>query len=314
MADKVITRIEAAPRIPPKYIYVGVYCRVSTKSQDQLHSLANQISHFIRLYSNRYNYRIRDAYIDIASGSSAEGRSEYLRMLNDCRNHQIDILITKSLSRLGRDTVETLQTIRELKALGIQIVFEEENIDTATTDSELVISLIEGIAQAENEARSDNTRWGLRQRVQNGTSGLYRRRCYGYRQNDQGDLEINEEEAFVVRLVFEAYLNGASIGKIQGLLEKNEISSPTGKPQWCKRTIDMMLNNEKYCGNIMLMKTVSTDRIGAKRARNIGQAPRYIAIDNHPPIISKEDFDKVQEEKMRRGNVFSCRHATEDKQ
>ncbi len=228
MADKAVTRIEAAPRIPSKYIYVGVYCRVSTKSQDQRHSLTNQVSHFIRHYSDRYNYRIRDVYIDIASGSSAEGRSEYLRMLNDCRNHQIDIIITKSLSRLGRYTVETLQAIRELKALGIQIIFEEENIDTATTDSGLVISLIEGVAQAENEARSDNTRWGLRQRPQNGTSGLYRRRCYGYRQDNQGDLEINEEETFVVRLIFEAYLNGTSIGKIQGLLEKNVILSPTG--------------------------------------------------------------------------------------
>lgn len=301
MAGKIITRINPIPRLPPKYMYVGIYCRVSTKSQEQLHSLTNQISYFVRLYSDRYYYRIRDIYIDIASGASTENRSGYIRMLNDCRSHKVDIVITKSLSRLGRDTVETLQSIRELKALGVKIIFEEENIDTVTTDSELIISLIEGIAQAENEARSENTRWGLKKRAQSGTSGLYRRRCYGYRQNRYGDLEINVDEAVAVRLIFEAYLNGAGIGKIQGMLEYNAIPSPTGKSRWCKRTIDMMLSNEKYCGNIMLMKTISEAGIGSKRMRNTGQAPRYIAVDNHPPIISKEDFDKVQEEKQKRG-------------
>lgn len=300
MAEKVITRIEPIPRIPPKYKYVGIYCRVSTKSQEQLRSLTNQISHFVRLYSDQYYWRIRDVYIDIASGANVEGRAEYVRMLNDCRNHKVDAVITKSLSRLGRDTVETLQAIRELKELGIEIIFEEERISTATTDSELLISLVEGIAQAENEARSENTRWGIKRRAQNGTSGLYRRRCYGYRQNENGDLEIIENEANAVRMIFDAYLNGNSIGKIQELLGKSRIPSPTEREKWCKRTIDMMLSNEKYCGNIMLMKTISDDQIGAKRIRNIGQAPRYMVLDSHPPIVLKDTFEKVQDEKQKR--------------
>lgn len=304
MGEKIIMRINPIPRLPPQYMYVGIYCRVSTKSQEQLHSLANQISHFIRLYSDRYYYRIRDVYIDIASGSTTDRRNEYTRMLRDCQNRKIDIVITKSLSRFGRNTAEALQAIRKLKALSIQIIFEEESIDTYKIDSELILSLMAGVAQAENEARSENTRWGLKKRAQNGTSGLYRRRCYGYRQNHHGNLEINEDEAITVRMIFEAYINGASIGKIQGMLESEAIPSPTGKSLWCKRTIDMMLSNEKYCGNIMLMKTISEDRIGSKRVMNIGQAPRYMSVDNHPPIVSKETFDRVQEEKLRRSHVI----------
>ena len=300
MVEKIVKRVEFRPRLPVWCKYIGVYCRVSTKSQDQLHSLANQISYFIRLYSNRNDCRIRDVYIDIASGATSEGRAEYRRMLEDCCNHQLQVVITKSLSRLGRNTAETLQTIRELKALGIETIFEEENINTAKTSSELLISLISGIAQAENETRSANTRWGLKKSAEDGTSGLYRRRCYGYRQNEKGDLVIDEDEAETVRLIFESYLNGNSIGKIQEILSEKSTPSPTGKEKWCKRTIDIILSNEKYCGNIMLMKTINSGEIGSRRIRNTGQGPRYMALENHPPIIQQCDFDSVQEEKQRR--------------
>lgn len=306
MSDKKITKI-------PAYIYeklkkyrsVGVYCRVSTKDPEQLHSLASQISHYVKMYRDLNAFRIYDIYIDIMSGSKAEERSEYQRMLDDCRNKKLDIVITKSISRLGRDTVEVLNTIRLFQSCGVELIFEQEGVNTKNTDGELLISLLAGYAQAENESRSDNIRWGIHKRAADGTSGLYRRRCYGYISSDEKRLEIVPEEADVVRFIFNEYLNGASTVKIQSMLKERGILSPSRRTEWCKRTIDQILCNEKYCGRVILIKTVRLSETNAKRVSNDGQEKSYMSVDNHPPIISVEDFDRVQEEKHRRSNVES---------
>ena len=185
----------------------------------------------------------------------------------------------------------------------LEVIFETENINTSTTNSELMLSLIEAYAQAENESRSTNIQWGLKKRATDGTSGFYRRRCYGYRNNKNGDLEIVPEEADTVRFIFEAYLNGASLNMIQRELHERSTPSPTGKETWCKRSIDAMLSNEKYYGDVMLMRTFSIGGVGSKRIRNDGHADKYIGLSNHPPIIDKESFEAVQTEKERRSNV-----------
>ena len=212
-------------------------------------------------------------------------------MLDDCTSHKLDIIFTKSISRFGRDTVETIEALSKLKNVGVRVIFEQEELDTANTDSDLMISIIESFAQAENESRSENIKWGIKQGAASGTSKLYDRKCYGYKHNEEGKLIIDEETAKNVKIIFDLYLNGQSVLGIIKELEKRKISSPTGKKKWCKRTIDVMLSNEKYTGDVRLLKTGKSE-------------VHYLATDNNPAIISKETFEAVQIEKGRRSNII----------
>ncbi len=228
--------------------------------------------------------------MDIATSKTGSSRKEFTRMLNDCGSNKLDIILTKSISRFGRDTVEILDALNQLKLLGVRVIFEQEELDTANTDSSLIISIIECIAQAENESRSENIKWGIKHRAASGTSKLYDRKCYGYGHDAEGKLIIDEETAENVRLIYDLYLQGQSVIGIIRELEKRKIASPTGKEKWCKRTIDVMLSNEKYTGNVRLLKSGKSE-------------VHYLASDNNPAIISSETFEAVQIEKARRSNV-----------
>lgn len=222
--------------IPPKPTRekrVGIYCRVSTNNMDQLQSLTAQISHLTRLTASMLQWVLVDAYIDIATSKTGSSRKEFNRMLDDCRSRKLDIVITKNISRFGRDTVEILDALNQLKTLGIRVIFEQEELDTANTDSDLMIAIIEALAQAENETRSENIKWGIKQRAALGTSKFYDRKCYGYKHNLDGKLVIDEEQAENVRLIFELYLSGKSVLGIIKELQKRKILSPTGKEKWC---------------------------------------------------------------------------------
>lgn len=207
-------------------------------------------------------------------------------MLKDCQSHDLKIIITKSISRFGRDTVEILDALNQLKLLGVRVIFEQEKLDTADTYSDLMISIIESIAQAENESHSDNIKWGIKQRAAQGTSKLYNRKCYGYVNANDGSHSIEESEAKNVRLIFNMYLQGKSVLDIVSELERLGIKSSICKDKWCKRTIDVMLSNEKYIGNVRLLDD------GKHEAY-------YLAVENNPAIISKETFQAVQIEKQR---------------
>ena len=288
MAEK---RIEYIPaRLPKREKRVGIYCRVSTNSADQLKSLTAQISALTRLTSVNTKWLLVDVYTDIASSKTGSSRKEFNRMLEDCKSHDLKIIITKSISRFGRDTVEILDTLNQLKLLGIRVIFEQEQLDTSDTDSDLMISIIEAIAQAENESRSDNIKWGIKQRAVQGTSKLYNRKCYGYNNDVDGSLIIDDVEAKNVKLIFDLYLQGKSIIGIVKELERLRIKSPTGKATWPKRTIDVMLSNEKYKGNVRLLDDGKHESY-------------YLSENNNPAIISKEMFQAVQLEKQRRSNV-----------
>jgi len=227
--------------IPPRPVQreklVGIYCRVSSNSMEQLNSLTNLISALTRLTATTPNWLLVDTYIDIASGKSGSKRIEFIRMLEDCQAKNIEIVITKNISRFGRDTVEVLESLNKLKEHGVRVIFEQEGLDTADSDSELMISIIESIAQAENESRSENIKWGYRRHAAQGTSKLYNRKCYDYENDTDGVLIIKEDEAKNVRLIFELYLRGFSIIGIKRELEKRGIKTPTGKENWSKRTI-----------------------------------------------------------------------------
>lgn len=276
---------------------IGIYCRVSTNSLEQLQSLAAQVSHLTKITAATPRWLLADVYIDISSSKTGSSRKEFNRMLDDCTSHKLDIIFTKSISRFGRDTVETMEALSKLKSAGVRVIFEQEELDTANTDSDLMISIIESFAQAENESRSENIKWGIKQGAASGTSKLYDRKCYGYKHNEDGKLIIDEETAENVKIIFDLYLRGQSVLGIIKELEKRKIPSPTGKEKWCKRTIDVMLSNEKYTGDVRLLKTGKSEI-------------HYLATDNNPVIISKEVFEAVQIEKARRSNVVKDGNGT----
>ena len=270
---------------------VGIYCRVSTNSTEQLQSLVAQVSHLTKLTATIPQWLLSDVYMDIATSKTGSSRKEFNRMLEDCRSHKLEIVITKDVSRFGRDTVEVLDAFNQLKALNVRVIFEGNSLDTANTDSDLMVAVMESIAQAENESRSENIRWGIKQRAAQGTSKFYDRKCYGFKHDKDGHLVIDEENAKNVKLIFNLYLSGQSVVGIIKELEKRKILSPTGKAKWCKSTIDVMLSNEKYTGDVELLKSGKSE-------------VHYLASGNNPAIISKEMFEAVQIEKKRRSNII----------
>lgn len=285
-------KVHYIPANPPKREKrVGIYCRVSTNSMEQLQSLTAQVSYLTRLIATVPQWLLSDVYMDIATSKTGSSRKEFNRMLEDCKSHKLEIVITKDVSRFGRDTVEVLDAFNQLKALGVRVIFEGNSLDTANTSSDLMVAVMESIAQAENESRSENIRMGIKYRAAAGTSKLYDRKCYGYKHDEEGHLVIDEEKAKNVKLIFDLYLNGQSVVGIIKELEKQKILSPTGKEKWCKRTIDVMLSNEKYTGDVELLKSGKSE-------------VHYLASGNNPAIISKEVFEAVQIEKARRSNVI----------
>ena len=284
-------KVHYIPANPPKREKrVGIYCRVSTNSMEQFQSLTAQVSHLTRLTATVPQWLLSDVYMDIATSKTGSSRKEFNRMLEDCKSHKLEIVITKDVSRFGRDTVEVLKAFNQLKVLGVRVIFEGNSLDTANTDSDLMVAVMESIAQAENESRSENIRMGIKYRAAAGTSKLYDRKCYGYKHDEEGHLVIDEEKAKNVKLIFDLYLGGQSVVGIIKEIAKRKILSPTGKEKWCKRTIDVMLSNEKYTGDVRLLKSGKSE-------------VHYLASGNNPAIISKEIFEAVQIEKTRRSNV-----------
>lgn len=294
-------KVHYIPANPPKREKrVGIYCRVSTNSMEQLQSLTVQVSHLTRVTATVPQWLLSDVYMDIATSKTGSSRKEFNRMLEDCKSHKLEIVITKDVSRFGRDTVEVLDAFNQLKALGVRVIFEGNSLDTANTDSDLMVAVMESIAQAENESRSENIKWGIKQRAASGTSKLYDRKCYGYKHDQDGHLVIDEEIAKNVKLIFDLYLRGQSVIGIIKELEKRKILSPTGKVKWCNRTIDVMLSNEKYTGDVELLKSGKSE-------------VHYLASGNNPAIISKEVFEAVQIEKKRRSNVVRDENGSQRK-
>ena len=269
---------------------VGIYCRVSTGEKNQLNSLAAQIAALTRAVANVEQWKLTDTFIDIASAKGEVPRREFDRMLHEAEAHHISIILTKSISRFGRDTVDTLEALRRLKEAGVRVIFDEEGLDSSEVDDNLLISVAGSLAQAENETRSMNIRMGLRNRALNGSSGNYRRRLYGYEKDDKGNLVIEPTQAQVVRDIFRWYNDGASILGIIKKLAEQKIPSPTGKEKWSKRTIENLLSNEKYIGTVRLIDSVTEGQM-------------YEMKESHPPIITEDVFRTTQEWREKRSNV-----------
>lgn len=303
MSERKIVVIPANPE-KVKLYKVGIYCRVSTTSREQLYSMASQVSQLTKLVNHTPDFILVDIYMDFQSGVT-EDRRELSRLLSDCHSGVIDTVVTKSVSRMARNTVDLLKIIRELRSIDIRILFENEELDSSKLSDEFMITLVESFAQAESENRSNNIRWGLEKKMQDGTSGLYKRRCFGYNKTQDGDLVICPEEAETVKLIYKLYLKGHSIIAIIRELESKGFLTPTGKEKWSKQAVVKILTNEKYTGNVMLGKSVSVIFPHKKRILNNGTDKMYFAEDMNPVIIPRAIFDTVQEERKRRSNVVS---------
>ena len=253
-------------------------------------SLTAQVSGWTRLAAAHRTWFVADVFIDVASAKTGTTRSEFNRMISECEKENLDIILTKSLSRFGRDAKEGLEAIKKRRTAGKRIIFETDKIDTETVKDELLICIIEACNQAENEWRSENIRLGLKYRAEDGTSGLYNRVCYGYKKDNNGMLIIDEEEAKVVRHIFDWCLEGYSIGGITDKLEERKIKTFKGKERWSKRAIESMLTREKYTGDMAIADSGGSDN-------------RYLNKNHHEGIISKEQFEAVRFEMELRSNV-----------
>lgn len=312
MSERKITKI---PATPPRFKLskTGIYCRVSTLNREQLRSISAQVSELTKTVLNSYQWQLVDIYLDFESGLSADDRPELQRLLEDVRNGKIDTVLTKSVSRLGRNTVDILNIIRSLRDMNARIIFELEEIDTSRIENEFLITLIECYAQEESYNRSENIKWGIKKGCMDGTSKLYSRKCFGYRKNSDGNLEIYPEEAEIVILIYTLYLQGNSILSIRRELEKRNIPSPTRKPKWCNQAIVKILTNEKYIGNVILGKSFTDGFPDRKRKKNSGEKEQYLVERLHPEIISHEMFEAVQIEMERRTNVSVDENGTKQR-
>ena len=280
---------------------VAAYCRVSTDSDEQLTSYNNQMKVYTEMIAANKEWEFAGLYADEGiSGTRADKRPQFKKMIDDCLKGKIDMIITKSVSRFARNTVECLDYVRMLKEKGIGIYFEEQNIDTLKNDSELYLVIYAGFAQSESESISKNITWTHRKKFEEGKPIFMYSRMLGYQRGEDGNPEIVPEEADLVRRIFDMYLAGKSTDEIASIMQAENIVIPNKNLNFSKSMIIRMLKNEKYCGDCILQKTVTLDPISKKRKANEGEAPMWLVENSHPAIITREVFNRTQEETSRR--------------
>lgn len=269
------------------------YARVSSNSADQLNSFISQVNYYTKLIGENEEWEFVDIYADEGlTGLRTDKREEFQRMLKDCRKGKIDRILTKSISRFSRNTRDCLESIRELKALGVSVMFEKENIDTETISNEMMLTFFSNSAQEESMSISGNMRWSYRHRMKSGRF-ITCKAPYGYRL-ENGVLRINEQEAEIIRSIFTSYLNGKSILEIADEMAEKGLVTRDGKIHWHYSSISYILKNERYTGNALLQKKCSTDNLPFQKVRNKGQKDQYYLHNSHEAIIDKELFDRVQ--------------------
>lgn len=281
---------------------VAAYCRVSTDSEEQLNSYETQKSAYTEKICNNPEWTLAGIYADEGiSGTRADKRPEFQRMIDDCLAGKIDYIICKAVSRFARNTVDCLEYVQMLKGRGIGVIFEEQNIDTLETKSELYLTIYAGFAQSESESISQNITWSVRNNFADGKVNYIYARLLGYKKGDNGEPEIVPEEAAIVTKIYEMYLAGATPQSISDKLIAMNISFPEKKLTFSKSMIVSVLTNVKYCGDAILQQTYTLNCITKSRKKNTGEeVPMYYVHNAHAPIISREIFNKVQEEIARR--------------
>ena len=275
---------------------VAAYCRVSTTYEEQQNSLRNQIEFYTEYIQRNPRWQFVAIYYDTASGLRRNERPGYRQLIKDCSRKKIDLILVKSLSRFERDTAETIKQIRRLERMNIGVYIKTGDINTLTA-SDSIIDQLTALDQAESQSRSVNIKFGIRYRMRSGETLLSHTRFLGYTKGPDGVLQIVPEEAEIVRMIFDLYVQGNGVRKIKKHLESHGIKTVTGKSEWSTSTIDRMLSNEKYAGQVLMQKTYTPDFLTGKKEKNRGQLEMYLVENAHEPIIDREIFDWVQEMK-----------------
>lgn len=289
-----------------KRLRVAAYCRVSTDTEDQLNSYKSQVKYYTELIKSKPEWSLAGIYADEAiTGTQVKKREDFQRLINDCMNGDVDMVITKSISRFARNTLDTLKYVRMLKDKGVAVFFEEENINTLTMDGELLLVILSSVAQQEVENISANVKKGLKMKMQRGELVGFQG-CLGYDYNPADKtITINEEEAAVVRYIFQRYTEGAGGSVIAKELENLGYKTKRGSPKWADSTVIGIIKNEKYKGDILLGKTFTVDPISKRRLYNFGEEDQFYIREHHEPIISEEVFEAAQEILRRRAKPRS---------
>lgn len=288
---------------------VAAYCRVSTLEDAQAGSFELQIQHFQQMIAANDRWEEVGIYADEGkSGTNMKKRPQFQQMIQDCRDGKIDLILTKSVSRFARNTMDCLRVIRELKALNppVGVYFEDVSLNTVEAKNEFTLGVMSLVAQGESEAKSAAITWSVIERFKNGIPIVSTTYLLGYDKDNFGKLVIVEEEAEVVGYIFNSYLDGQSVREIAESLTEAKIPTVKGKEVWNSGTVRNMLRNEKYCGDVLMQKTYTVDCFSHKSVRNRGQKPQYRLTNNHPAIIPRDDWMKVQamlQQLRRRGSA-----------
>jgi len=274
---------------------VAAYARVSTDETDQLHSYQNQIEEFTTRIQKNDEWDFAGMFCDEGiTGTDMKKRPGFLQMIEAAKNGHIDLILTKSISRFSRNTIEILTVIKELRTLGVEIYFEKESISSSDPKIDFILTIMSSMAQEESRSISENTKWGIQKRFQNGKLLMTTKWFLGFDKDDKGNLVINQEQAKTVRYIFDCYLRGMNTNALANHLIEQKIVNGRGNVTWYADTVKEILKNEKYVGDLMLQKTVTLDYLSHKTIDNDGHATKYYIKDAHEPIIDRETFDIVQ--------------------
>jgi len=289
---------------------VAAYCRVSTEMESQQSSIDLQIRYYTDLIQKNPEWDFADVFYDYESGLRKEKRNGLDAMLQKAYRGEIDYIITKSISRLSRNVLDTLTIIRSLKAKGINVYFEKENLNSIEDEKEIDIVFNGVLAQEESHNLSENVQWGYKRKFESGDD-FVGKIPMGYKR-DNDEWIVVPEEAEIIRKIYQLYLEGSTLQQIKEYLEGHQIKTATGKEAWATAVIQRILKNEKYKGDSMLQKTYTEDFITGRRSKNVGQRDRYYVTNSHPGIIPAEVFDKVQEEMARRARLITSEDGTKE--
>lgn len=296
-----ISRFTATPINERKKRRTAAYARVSTDSEEQLTSYSAQVDYYTNYIKSRDDWEFVSVYTDEGiTGTNTKHREGFKRMVADALAGKIDLIVTKSVSRFARNTVDSLTTVRQLKEKGVEIYFEKENIWTLDSKGELLITIMSSLAQEESRSISENCTWGQRKRFADGKVTVPFKRFLGYDRGPDGNLVLNKDEAVIIRRIYSMFLQGMTPHGIAARLTADGIKSPGGKDKWNAGAVRSILTNEKYKGDALLQKSYTVDFLTKKKKVNEGEIPQYYVEGNHEAIISPEVFEMVQQEMERR--------------
>ncbi len=282
--------------ISPQKLRVAAYARVSTEQDEQQSSYEAQVDFYTRHIKSNPDWEFVGVFADEGiTGTNLKNRGGFNLMIKKALNGEIDLILTKSISRFARNTVDTLQTVRDLKAKGVEVVFEKEKIHTFDPKCEVMLTIMSSLAQEESRSISENVRWGKRKSMQDGNIHLAYSHFLGYKKGADGRPEIVEEEAKIIRQIYDMFLGGNSIRSIADHLTSQKIPTPSGKTKWSVSTVKSILTNEKYKGDALLQKTYTVDYLTKETRKNDGTVTQYLVENSHEAIIPPRTFDHVQE-------------------